>query len=54
MRSQCNYAQMTPILTQTKSGKAFKTISETIAWCEGCKSLDRGHSLELSTGSVWE
>jgi hypothetical protein len=26
MRRQCNYAQKTPILTQTKSGKAFKTI----------------------------
>ncbi len=25
-RSQCNYAQKTPILTQSKSGKAFKTI----------------------------
>ncbi len=24
-RSQCNYAQKTPILIQTKSGKAFKT-----------------------------
>ncbi len=24
-RSQCNYAQKTPILTQTKSGEAFKT-----------------------------
>jgi hypothetical protein len=26
MRSQCNYARKTPILTQTKSGEAFKTI----------------------------
>jgi hypothetical protein len=26
MRSQCNYAQKTPILIQTKSGKAFETI----------------------------
>ncbi len=25
-RSQCNYAQKTPILTQTKSSKAFETI----------------------------
>ncbi len=25
-RSQCNYAQKTPILTQTKSGEAFETI----------------------------
>ncbi len=25
-RSQCNYAQKTLILTQTKSGKAFETI----------------------------
>jgi hypothetical protein len=25
-RSQCNYAQQTPILTQTKSGEAFETI----------------------------
>ncbi len=25
-RSQCNYVQKTPILTQTKLGKAFKTI----------------------------
>jgi hypothetical protein len=28
MRSQCNYAQKTLILTQTKSGKAFKTIKQ--------------------------
>ncbi len=53
-RSQCNYAQKTPILTQTKLGKAFETISKTIAWCKGCKSLDRGRSSETSTGSVWE
>jgi hypothetical protein len=26
MHSQCNYVQQTPILTQTKSGKAFETI----------------------------
>ncbi len=26
-RSQCNYAQKTPILTQTKSGEAFETIT---------------------------
>ncbi len=26
MRSQCNYAQTTPILTQAKSGKAFETM----------------------------
>ncbi len=25
-RSQCNYARKTPMLTQTKLGKAFKTI----------------------------
>jgi hypothetical protein len=25
-RSQCNYAQKTPILTQTKLGEAFETI----------------------------
>jgi hypothetical protein len=55
MRSQCNYAQKTPILTQTKSGEAFKTIiSKTMAWWEGCKSSDRGRSSETSTGSVWE
>ncbi len=54
-RSQCNYAQKTLILTQTKSGEAFKTIiSKTMAWCEGCKSSDGGRSLETSTGSVWE
>ncbi len=55
MRSQCNYAQKTPILTQMKSVEAFETIiSKTMAWCEGCKSLDRGRSSETSTGSVWE
>jgi hypothetical protein len=27
-RSQCNYARKTPILTQTKLGKAFETIKE--------------------------
>ncbi len=26
MRSQCNYVQTTPILTQAKSGEAFKTM----------------------------
>jgi hypothetical protein len=53
--SQCNYVQKPPILTQTKSGEAFKTIiSKTMAWCEGCKSSDRGRSSETSTGSVWE
>ncbi len=46
MRSQCNYARKTPILTQTKSGEAFKTITaKQLAWCEGCKSLDRGAQL---------
>ncbi len=54
MRSQCNYVRKTPILTQTKSGEAFEAISVTMAWCKGCKSSDRGHSLETSTGSVWE
>jgi hypothetical protein len=54
-RIQCNYVQKTPILTQTKSGKAFKTItSKTMAWCKGCKSSDRGRSSETSTSSVWE
>ena len=27
-RSQCNYARKTPILTQMKSGEAFKTIKQ--------------------------
>ncbi len=54
-RSQCSYVQKTSILTQTKSGEAFETIiSKTMAWCKGCKSLDRGRSSETSTGSVWE
>jgi hypothetical protein len=54
-RSQCNYVRKTPILTQTKSGEAFETIiAKQLAWCKGCKSSDRGRSLETSTGSVWE
>ncbi len=55
MSSQCKYSRKTPILTQTKSGKAFETIiSKTMAWCKGCKSLDTGRSSETSTGSVRE
>ncbi len=35
-RSQCNYAQKTPILTQTKLGEASETIKAKKAWCKGC------------------
>ncbi len=55
MRSQCNYMRATPILTQAKLGKAFKTmVAKQLAWCKSCESLDSGRSLEPSTSSVWE
>ncbi len=55
MRNQCSYVQATLILTQAKLGEAFKTmVAKQLAWCEGCKSLDSGHSSEPSTGSVWK
>jgi hypothetical protein len=42
MHSQCNYAQKTPILTQTKSGKAFKTISITIGLVQRLQIFGQG------------
>jgi hypothetical protein len=44
-RSQCNYAQKTPILSQTKSGEAFKTISVTIGLVQRLQIFGQGAQL---------
>ncbi len=45
MRSQCNYAQKTPILTQTKSGEAFETIRVTIGLVQRLQNFGQGAQL---------
>jgi hypothetical protein len=44
-RSQCNYARRTPILTQTKSGEAFETISVTIGLVQRLQIFGQGAQL---------
>jgi hypothetical protein len=46
MRSQCNYARKTPILTQTKLGEAFETISVTIGLVQRLQIFGQGAQLE--------
>ncbi len=45
MRSQCNYARKTPILIQTKSGKAFETNKQNIGLVRRLQIFGQGAQL---------